>query len=229
MNRFGTPNVKFSTPRPAEVLFWSVIVGFELGLVGAYVTARGAELGLFHFYPFVWINLSIWAVWKTNPISSTGRQRLTAGAVAVGYFGLLGYVSGLFGRGHETYDHAVANPEYLYGLELAVMLPPGYGPAILYSGPLLMLSIVPYMLIGYVTLAYLVYVTILDSVNATVSGLLGLFTCVGCSWPILASLVSGVGGASSGAAAAIYSQSYEISTIAFVLTVALLYWRPFAK
>ena len=229
MNLFRSRSIEFSTPRPVVILLWSVVIGIELGLVLAYVSIRGAELSLFHLYPFVWINLSIWAVWTTTPIATSNRNRLIAGAVAVGYFALLGYVSGLFGRGHESYGHTVANPEYLYGLELAVTLPPGYGPALLYSGPLLMLAVVPYMLIGYVALAYLIYVTILDSVNATVSGLLGLFTCIGCSWPILASIVSGVGGASGAAATAVYSQSYEISTIAFVLTVALLYWRPFTR
>ena len=79
---------------------------------------------------------------------------------------------------------------------------------------------------GYLALAWLVYATVIDAAGSAVTGVLGLLSCVSCSWPILASLLTGIGGGGALAAAA-QSQSYELSTVVFVVTVALLYWRPF--
>jgi len=231
MSGLSTRSLEIPTPKPTTLLLWAVILVLELGLVLTYVTVMNAQLGLFHFYPFVWINLGIWAVWKTTPVSAPRRQELLAGAVAAGYFAVLAYVGGLFARGHaahEGHDFTGQQAEFVYGLEFATTVPPGYGPAILYSSPEVIMAISPYILVGYLALAYLVYVTVLDAAGAAISGVLGLFTCIGCSWPILASIAA-TGGTTTTAATTIYAQSYSLSTIAFVLTVGLLYWRPFQR
>jgi hypothetical protein len=44
---------------------------------------------------------------------------------------------------------------------------------------------------------------------------------------VLASLATGVFGSGTALASAVYGLSYDISTVVFLLTVALLYWRPF--
>ena len=71
------------------------------------------------------------------------------------------------------------------------------------------------------------YATVLDAARSAVTGVLGLLSCVSCSWPVLASLATGVAGGGSGLAAAVSTGSYGLSTVVFVATVALLYWRPF--
>jgi cytochrome c biogenesis protein CcdA len=81
--------------------------------------------------------------------------------------------------------------------------------------------------VGYAALAVLVYATALDVAGSAIGGVLGLFSCVSCTWPVLASLVGGVAGGSSAVASAALSGSYGLSTVIFVVTVGLLYWRPF--
>lgn len=223
MNVPAIEQVRGWRPPRAHVAFWAVVVLLEGWLIYLYVITAGASLQPFHLYPFVWINLGVAAVWYTEPPAGGDRQRMLAGLVAAGYFLLLGYVGGLFGTGSSELE------AYASGATLALSVPPGYGPALLYSDALITLALSPYMVVGYVALAYLVYVTVLDAAGAAVSGVLGLLTCVGCSWPILASIATGITGGTGALAATVYAQSYEISTVAFVLTVALLYWRPFHR
>jgi len=87
--------------------------------------------------------------------------------------------------------------------------------------------VIPYKLIGYLALTYLVYVTLLDAAGSAVGGVLGLLSCVSCTWPVLATIVTGVAGSGTALAGAVYAQSYDLSTVVFVVTVGLLYWRPF--
>ncbi|MFC7007612.1 DUF7546 family protein [Halalkalicoccus salilacus] len=107
-----------------------------------------------------------------------------------------------------------------------VMASPGWGPAVAYTASSAYLVVVPYLVIGYGSLAYLVYATVLKAAEAAVSGLLGLASCVGCAFPVIASLVAGLAGGSSALTAAVYAFSIDISTAVFVLAVGLLYWRP---
>jgi hypothetical protein len=108
-------------------------------------------------------------------------------------------------------------------------VPPGWGPAVTYAGSGLTLTLVPFRVVGYLALAYLVYATVLDAARSAVTGALGLLSCVSCSWPVLASLASGVAGSGSGIAAAVTTGSYGLSTLVFVVTVTLLVWRPFGS
>jgi hypothetical protein len=105
-----------------------------------------------------------------------------------------------------------------------VGLPPGWSPSLIYTGELLHLVVLPYKVIGYVALAYLVYKTALDASSAIFGGVVGIFSCVSCSFPLIAGLVTGIGGGSLAAATA--QSSYLLSTVVFVVTVGLLYWQP---
>ncbi len=217
-------STQFARYRPnRESLLWgAVILNTELFVLLAFIATKGIShaYGLrYLLYPFVWINVSLFAVWKTNPIGTNERNRRVALAIAIGYFVLVAYFGGLFGRSGNL-PGTLAN-----GFRIA-WLPPGWGPALLYHNNVFRIEILPFKLIGYLSLAYLVYATVLDAAGSAISGLLGLFSCVSCSWPIVASLITGVAGAGSGLAATVSSGSYDISTVVFVVTVLLLYWRP---
>jgi hypothetical protein len=84
------------------------------------------------------------------------------------------------------------------------------------------INLQPNYLVGYAALAYLVYVTVIDAAGSAAAGLLGLFSCVSCSWPIIVSLISG----GSSVVASALQVSYGLSTLVFLLTAGLLYFRP---
>ncbi|MFB6185054.1 MAG: hypothetical protein ABEI96_10905 [Haloarculaceae archaeon] len=215
------PNVRVRR----ETLLWgALIVNTELlalllyGVLGP-TSLTGPLAVRYWLYPLVWIDLAIWAVVRTTPAPAPTRQRRVAGAIAVGYLAVLAYAGGLVGPGHAR-----------TGLRVVTWtLPPGWGPAILYNGMGVQVVLEPYKVVGYLALAYLVYATVLDAAGSAVSGVLGLLSCVSCSWPVLASLVSGVVGSGTALAGAVYTQSYGLSTVVFVVTVALLYYRPFGR
>lgn len=230
MTTVSDPISAIPKPNIQTVVVWAIVFALEFGLVLAYVSVRGAQLMLFHLYPFVWLNLGVWAVWKTDPVPASRLHGFVAGAIATGYFLVLGYFGGLFAEGHVYHDHHAHSEhaaDFIYGFEIATVVPPGYGPAIFYSHPQLNVALSPYMLIGYLALAYLLYSTLLEVASAAAPGTLGLFTCIGCSWPLLAAVTTGSAGATSAVASAVYANSYALSTVAFVGTVLLLYWRPF--
>jgi hypothetical protein len=205
-----------------------VLIHTELLLTLAYLARPDVTPTAirYYVYPFVWINVGIWAVVRTYRAVGTGgsasassrHRRTVAGALAAGYFLVLAYAGGLVGPGLG---------EFATGFRIAT-LSPGFGPALIYGGETVRLTLLPFKLIGYLALAYLVYATVLDAARSAVGGALGLLSCVSCTWPVLASLVGGTlgGGAAAGA---VMSQSYGLSTAVFVLTVGLLYWRPFGR
>lgn len=203
---------------PEAIVFIGVILFGQLGLLGLYLNSIGGQLLAFHIYPIIWITVSVWILWHARPPQTSVRRQFAAGIVGILYFLLLAWLSGLFSTGLFAGDVAFAG-----GLRLEASAPPGYAPTLFYSGSTMTLAIMPYLLIGYATLTYLVYITILDAWAASASGLLGIFGCVGCSWPIIAALA---GGATGPLAATVYSYAYPISTVAFLLAAALLYWRP---
>ena len=228
----ATPAKAMNAERVARVL--PGIRGLSLGL--AVVTAEVLVLGL-HLassaasytdplalaYPFVWGNAALLGVWVADVPEAVGRRRLAAGAVAGGYLLVLAYFGGVLSPGYGLVGGTdTASP----GWYVSSGLPPGYGPAAVYESALATVVLVPYKLVGYATLAYLVYGTVVDAARTGVAGVLGLLSCVSCSWPVLAALVSGVAGSGSAVAAATMDQSLGLSTVVFVVTVALLAWRP---
>lgn len=208
-------------PSRATLLYGGLLLNSELVLVALYLLFADVTLTepRYALYGLLWINVSAAAVVGTRPAPASARTRRRAALLAGGYFLALAVAGGLLRPATEMGAH-------LSGARV-VALPPGWGPALLYHGDLLRVFLTPARVVGYGALAYLVYATAVDVSGATVSGLLGLLSCVSCSWPILASVAATVFGGGSAVAAATGSLSYDLSTAVFLLTVALLYWRPF--
>ncbi len=197
----------------------ALFLNVQLVVVIAYYSFTGATLTepRYTFYGLLWVNLGALAIYKTKLPSGIGfAVRRRSLAIAAGYFGLLAGFGGLIGTGM---------PEHAAGFRIA-WLPPGWGPALVYAGPTIVVALTPAFLVGYVALAYLVYVTLLDTAGSAVAGLVGLFSCVSCTWPILAAIGSSVLGGTGIVGATALNMSYDLSTAVFVLTVGLLYWRP---
>jgi hypothetical protein len=211
-------------PDRKTLLWGALVVNTELLLLLAYAAYGSADLlslsaARLWVYPFVWINVGVWAVVRTDPSPTSVRNRRLAALAAVGYFAVLAYAGGLVGPGNGTGALSVA----------WTTLPPGWAPALTYNGPSVAFVLIPYRVVGYLALAYLVYATVIDATGSAVTGVLGLLSCVSCSWPVLVSLAAGVTGGGSGLVAAISAGSYGLSTVVFVATVGLLYWRPFGR
>jgi hypothetical protein len=209
-------------PRRGTLLGGAILVNTEFLLVAIYllVTSATPTQLAFYIYPFIWINVALWALWRVDVPSVSQRQKLVAGVIAVGYFLVLGYLGGLYGLGLG---------EMATGLRIEFMdYPPGWGPALLYGGEWIRLALLPFKVIGYLTLSYLVYVTILDTATSAVAGLFGLFSCISCTLPLIAAIVGGIIGGGGALIALASAQSYPLSTAVFVVTVLLLIWRPTA-
>jgi len=211
-------------PNRQTLLVLGALVLAEFLAVVWYFVLTDATPGDLRYlaYPFVWINVGLVAAWRTRLAPASDRTRTVAAVLAAGYLGLLGYFGGLVAPGTLFAGGSAFGPSLHF-------VAPGWGPALFYRGELLHVSILPFKLVGYLALAYLVYATVLDAAGAAVTGVLGLLSCVSCSWPILASIATGFFGASGAATTAALSASYDLSTVVFVATVALLYWRPFGR
>ncbi|WP_340100595.1 DUF7546 family protein [Salinibaculum salinum] len=206
-----------------ETLAWLALVfTTEFLIVAAYVLVFDVAIRDWTLFvvPFVWINVAGWAIYHTTPAPSLARRRRIAGAIAGGYFLLLSYFGGIFAV--HSHDHG---PVGGFTVDF-VGLPPGWSPSLLYTGEMVHLVFLPYKVIGYIALAYLVYKTALDASSAIFGGLVGIFSCVSCSFPLIAGIVTGVVGGGSALAAATAQSSYLLSTVVFVITVGLLYWQP---
>ncbi|WP_435195305.1 DUF7546 family protein [Natronomonas sp. EA1] len=209
-------------PSKRTLLWGALIVNAELLITLAYyaVTSVPGTLryALLTLYPWVWLNASLWVYVRVRAPDAPTHRRVLAGTLAGGYFLLLCYVGGVLLPGIG--DRAT-------GLRLVgLTLPPGFAPALLYSGQAVVLNLIPFKLVGYLTLAYLIYGTVLDVSGSAVAGVVGLFSCVSCSLPIIAAIVSGIAGSGTAIATAATGQSYGLSTVVFLFTVAVLVWQP---
>jgi hypothetical protein len=201
----------------------ALVVAAELALVASYLALTDAKATSVRYllYPFVWVNVAAWAVFRTDPPPASTRVRWLVTALAAGYLAVLAYAGGVLDIAHLTHGHSHGYS----GLAVFTALPPGWGPTVVYDHALFTLRLTPYKVVGYLALAYLVYAALLETASAAVSGVIGLLSCVSCSWPVFASLLAGAAGGSVGAAA-VYSYSVDISTAAFVAAAVLLVWRP---
>lgn len=209
-------------PSRETAVFWAAIVNAELLVVLAYFALVTGPPDSPRFLalvavPWVWLNVSWWVYRTVEPSVAPLAHRSVAALVAAGYFILLGYVGGLVVPGIG---------DLATGLRIVTyQVPPGFAPAVLYSGDTVVVNFIPYQVAGYLALSYLVYVTIVDLSGSAAAGLVGLFSCVSCSVPLLAAFVSGVTGSAT-FAATVGQGSYGLSTIVFVVSVLLLRWRP---
>jgi hypothetical protein len=200
------------------LLYGAIVANTLVLLAVAYLLVSGitATEPRYVVYGLLWVFVGIVVLWKAEPAPTDGRTRRRAAAVAVGYFAALAVAGGLL-----TLPEAGAG----WGVRV-VPLPPGWGPAPVLSTPYVVIGLVPARVVGYLALSYLVYATVIDAVGSAVSGLLGLLSCVSCTWPVIASVATGVVGGGSAVASVALGLSYDLSTAVFLVTVGLLYWRP---
>jgi hypothetical protein len=185
----------------------------ELLLVVAYLAVSGAGVTAPRYlaYPFVWVNLSLLAVTAVGrtlgDVPTSRRTDAAAWLVGAGYLLLLLWAGGLVGLDGG-------------GGGLRVLAaPPGWGPLVVYDGTPLHLAVVPFKLVGYLALAWLVAVVVRATGRPLVAGSLGLVTCVGCTGPLVLAVVTAVFGGSATAFAAVAPLSYDLSTLVFVVAV----------
>jgi len=211
-------------PRRRTVLAGLVLVNLEALFVAIYLTVTGRSYPLdFLLFPFVWINVGLWAILRTTPPPVPSRRRYVAGVLAVGYFLVLGYMGNMLAGGEAFGGNPAA------GLDLVVYgaQPPGWTPYLLYNGTYVHVSLIPPYVVGFAALTYLVYATLLEASGLASVGLVGLFSCLSCTVPLLAAAAASAAGASSGVIlSAVAPVAYEAGMVIFVLTVALLHWQP---
>ena len=205
------------------ITLFNLLIAAQLLVALIYgVVSTGGLGGRFtHFLiPFVWITVAGWVLWQTKTSATRRRYQIIAAAVAGGYLLILLYFSGLIGPS-TTHLELVTGPSG-FGVDWGQSL--GWGPILLYTGNWIAVKVIPYQLIGYFALSYLVYDAILDFARSAVGGVMGLAACPVCTGPLIGLLlVGGSGGSSTVLLVGLYA--YEIATVLFVGTVALLYHR----
>ncbi|GAB7090077.1 hypothetical protein JCM18237_03480 [Halorubrum luteum] len=208
-----------ATPELRTVGVTALLLNVQAVLVVAYYAALGSfpSTPRYVIYGLVWVNVSALVLYKAPiPRGYDFETRRRALGIAAGYFALLAFFAGLVATGV---------PERAVDARVA-WLPPGWGPAFVYAGEYLTVIVMPAYLLGYLALAKLVYVAVLEASGSVVAGIVGLFSCISCTLPILAMIGSAVFGGTGILAATALDASYDLSTAVFLLTVALLYWRP---
>ncbi|UIO99492.1 hypothetical protein Hbl1158_13325 [Halobaculum sp. CBA1158] len=201
-----------------ELQVATLVVNVELLAVLAYFALTNASLSspLFTLYGLLWVNLALVVFARYRPAAAGRRTRRRALAVVAGYLALLAVLGGVVG---------VAPPRTTPGVELA-LLPPGWGPALVVNVGVAAAVLMPAKVLGYLALAYLLYGALVDAAGAGIAGVLGLFSCVSCSLPLLAGAVAAIAGGGGFVASAAAGLGYGPSTLVFAVTVALLWWRP---
>jgi hypothetical protein len=215
-------------PRPSRgALLRGALVANTLALAAlVYVALTPADLSppRYTLYGLLWV--AVGAVVLRRELSvpretTRGSRRLALGAAAA-YLVALALAGGVVVPGGA--------PDAVASGWVVRTLPPGWGPALVYSDATVALVLMPARVVGYLALAALVRGTVLDAAGGGLRdglpGLLALFSCVSCAWPVLAGLAAAVFGTGSALAAATAGLSYDLSTLVFLATVGLLYWRP---
>lgn len=203
-----------------EASILAVLLAAETAVLAGYflltpTTLAGTPTPRYLLYPFVWINLAVVASVAVERPTAPPRWTLVAGVLALLYAATLLVLGGVVTEGSAAPTFrgiTVGHP------------PPGFGPRVSVVTESFSVNLIPYRLVGFAALSYLVFVRLLDITAAVVSGTVGLFACASCSFPIVFSLAAGVGNGTL--AASVYTLSLDVSTAAFVLSVGLLYWLP---
>lgn len=159
-------------------------------------------------YPAVWITTSIAAaVWIGRTVRARPYRRrglLVAGGYTLALWWLAGVIGAPVGTGTTEIIAAV----------------PGWGPIVIHDGVWVRLAIVPFKLVAYLALGYVVYVFVAASGGSGRAAILGFGTCVSCTAPLLLAVVGLIGGGQAATMAA--SVGYDIATLLLVVTFGLL-------
>jgi hypothetical protein len=199
------------------LLYAAVVANTLLLLSLLYAVVSGRPVTILLAYPLAWFAVGTWALVRTSPPPTDRRTRAAAAAIAGGYFLLLSFVGGLVGLSGDVATGLTVQ----FG-----ELPPGWNPAVLYAGGTFRVALVPYTAFGYAVLSYLVYATVVEARGAVADGLLGLFSCVSCTLPVVTSVLGGFVGGAGALTAAASALTYGAGTVVFVVTVLLLSVRP---
>lgn len=205
------------------LLVVNVLVAVQLLAAAIYGVVFGTSLLSLHIFliPFIWTTVSVVAVWYTEPVSRGWRPTALAVGVAVGYLSLFLWLSGTIGFTPSQVEPITG--AFGFGVEAGRSL--GWGPVLYYSGEWVGARVIPYQLIGYLGLSYLVYAAVLDATRSATVGTFGLILCPGCAAAALVPVFGGIAGLS--AALSFFLQyNYEIATLVFVPAMGWLYYQP---
>lgn len=203
------------------VLRWATLINVEILLVLGYLSVADAQVFdlaslRLYVYPFVWINVSLWALARVEPPTAPHRRKLSAGAIAGGYALVLAVLGGVVST---AMTDAV-------GLSIRPLaFPPGWGPIVSADVFGLSVTLLPYKVLGYITLSYLVYALVVEAAGV-LPAVLGLFSCVSCVWAAVVVPLAGTIGGSTALTSVVFGGGYDLSTAIFVVSVVLLAWRP---
>jgi len=193
---------------------WTLFVAVQIAAITAYFALTDSVALTPHhaLIPVVWITIGAWAVVNTPLPEELPSYAPVVGAVSGIYFVVLLYLGGMVGF--------TTSP----GSSLIVAeASPGWGPIFGYTTDVFYIRVVPFQAVGYAVLSYLVFVALTDTATSLVGAAVGMVSCVGCTWPIIAGILSVVGAGGVGATSAIPSVSYELSTVVFAVAVLVLY------
>ncbi|MFW5935480.1 MAG: DUF7546 family protein [Halolamina sp.] len=214
----------WSIPAPLRTAVVALGVQSALALVYLRVTDAGLTAPTMLAVPFVWVTVAIVAVRHADRPAVGRTSRRIAGGVGAAYALGLAWLTGSVAP--------AMNPGTSADL---LLLPPGWGPLLRYSGSEIALTLIPYRVVGIVALGYLVSLAIRDVVDeglsAGVGGLVALGSCASCALPLVASAAGALGGAGLGVGAAptVGGGTYLLGTAAFVLAAWLLAARPLQR
>lgn len=185
---------------------WAAVAVALGGLVGYTLAVDPVVHSLAQVaYPILWVGTSAAALWLVRD-HLPGRSPLPV-AVGAGYTLVLLWTAGLLSHGHGG------------GLSVHFGLP-GWGPAVVYGGQLVSLTVVPFLLAGYLTLGVLAASALHTALGTTAAGALGLFACVSCTAPLVASIAGSLGAGSL--AATLSTAQYPIATAVFLVATGAL-------
>ena len=186
-----------------------VVISVLAAATASYLTVQQPTLtdGRVLVYPVVWSTAAVTAaVWVSRTVRVRPRRWLGA-AVGIGYTLALLWLSGTLGAsaGMPTSQ-----------LELAL---PGWGPILLYDNGLVSLAVVPFKLVAYLSLGYIVAVLVSAAASARTAAL-GMASCVSCAAPLLLAVAGLFGG--SQATTMVASAGYDLATVVLLATFGLL-------
>ena len=223
MTRTVAAAQSWSVPAPLRtaVLALGAQAAFALGYLA--LTDAGLAAPSMLAVPAVWLTVAVVAVRHAERPAVGRAGKWIAAALGAGYALGLAWLTGTVGpaMGAASLD--------------VVMLPPGWGPVVRYSGAGVALVAVPYRVVGIAALGYLFSLStrnvVEEGLSAGVGGLVALGSCAGCALPLVASVAGALGGAGVGLGAVptVGGGTYLLGTAAYVLAVWLLAARPIRR